>query len=81
VSIEGHTDSVGSPEYNQRLSERRAEAVRAHLVDAHAIAPDRLITRGYGETRPAGPTTDPDGSDNVERRQRNRRVEIIIGSE
>jgi peptidoglycan-associated lipoprotein len=79
VSIEGHTDSIGNPEYNKRLSERRAEAVKAHLVDAHAIAPERLIARGYGEARPAVPNTDPDGLDNVERRQRNRRVEIIIG--
>jgi outer membrane protein OmpA-like peptidoglycan-associated protein len=69
VTIEGHTDDQGEPAYNQRLSERRAEAVRAHfavqLADSFA-----LEAAGYGETRPVAPNDTDDG------RARNRRVVI-----
>lgn len=69
VTIEGHTDDQGEPAYNQRLSERRAEAVRAHfavqLDDTFA-----LEASGYGETRPVAPNDTDDG------RARNRRVVI-----
>jgi OOP family OmpA-OmpF porin len=69
VTIHGHTDNVGRPGYNQRLSERRAQAVRAHL----GVQLDdgfRLEARGYGETRPVSP------NDTEEGRARNRRVVI-----
>ncbi len=71
VRIEGHTDAVASDDYNQKLSERRAESVRAWLV-AHGCQQGRLSTNGHGETRPVADNA------TVEGRQRNRRVEVII---
>ena len=74
VLIEGFTDSTGSVEYNQRLSERRAEAVR-NVLAAQGIDPRRLMTRGYGVEYPVA------GNESAEGRQRNRRVEVIISDE
>ncbi|NIR35215.1 MAG: OmpA family protein, partial [Actinobacteria bacterium] len=75
VRIEGHTDAVGPPAHNLDLSERRAQTVRAHLVDA-GIDEGRLEAHGYGETRPLGSNETRRG------RHRNRRVEFkIIGAE
>jgi outer membrane protein OmpA-like peptidoglycan-associated protein len=53
VRIAGYTSASGSESYNQRLSERRANAVNEYLTKEGVIAPDRLSTIGYGETRPA----------------------------
>jgi photosystem I P700 chlorophyll a apoprotein A2 len=78
VLIEGHTDSVGTDEYNQKLSERRAEAVRRWLADRHGINPDIMAVKGWGEARPVAPNTNPDGSDNPAGRALNRRVVITI---
>jgi OOP family OmpA-OmpF porin len=50
--IEGHTDTSGSDAYNQRLSERRAAAVQAYLMQVHRIEPSRIVARGMGETEP-----------------------------
>jgi outer membrane protein OmpA-like peptidoglycan-associated protein len=75
--IEGHTDSIGSDAHNQRLSEQRAEAVRAWLA-AHHYVPSATPIRGYGKSRPVAPNTHPDGSDDPAGRQRNRRVEVVI---
>lgn len=69
--IEGHTDSVGDAEGNQLLSERRAEAVRAHLIQAHRVPPARLEAVGLGEGRLLVPTADG------VHEPRNRRVQII----
>lgn len=69
--IEGHTDTVGSRELNQLLSERRAEAVRAYLTARFGVEAARLVAVGLGETRPAVPT-----ADNVDE-PRNRRVQIV----
>jgi len=71
VIAEGHTDAVGSPEYNQKLSERRAEAVRQYLVDG-GIQPDRIRLEGYGESRPVASNDTADG------RAQNRRVELRV---
>ena len=49
--ISGHTDGVGSVEYNQVLSERRAEAARQYLITAHGIDPNRLVSKGYGKSQ------------------------------
>jgi len=68
--IEGHTDSVGSDDYNQHLSARRAESVKAFVV-ARGIAPERLRTEGRGESEPAAANEDGAG------RAENRRVEIV----
>lgn len=80
VRIVGHTDSKGSEDYNQRLSERRAAAVRDWLVE-HASLPAELFTvEGMGERRPVAPNTHPDGSDDPEGRARNRRVTALIAT-
>jgi outer membrane protein OmpA-like peptidoglycan-associated protein len=71
VTIEGHTDDVGTADYNQRLSERRAEAVAAYL-SKRGVARERLTVRGFGASRPVAPN---DGEDH---RRENRRVEIVI---
>ena len=77
VRIEGHTDSKGDNAYNQRLSERRAESVRQWFI-RHGVSHVKFSARGYGETRPVAPNTKPDGADDPEGRQKNRRVEIVI---
>jgi OmpA-OmpF porin, OOP family len=69
--IEGHTDNVGQAAANQALSEKRAVAVRAALVDAFAVPADRLMTKGFGASKPAAPNTTPEGQ------QQNRRVELV----
>lgn len=74
VLIEGFTDSTGTVEYNQRLSERRAESVRNALM-ARGIDAGRLMTRGYGVAFPVATNETAEG------RQRNRRVEVIISDE
>ncbi|MGE0552105.1 MAG: OmpA family protein [Gemmatimonadales bacterium] len=71
VLIEGHTDNVGSPASNLALSEARAAAVKAALVADFAIAPERITTKGLGDTKPAVPNTTAEG------RAQNRRVEIV----
>jgi OmpA-OmpF porin, OOP family len=71
VRIEGHTDSAGSEETNQSLSERRAQAVREALL-ARGLPAERIATLGYGEARPIA------GNDSAGGRQQNRRVEIVL---
>jgi len=71
VEVAGHTDSTGSSEYNQKLSERRAEAV-AQYLEGQGLRNDRVITVGAGETRPVASNDTPDG------RQANRRVELTL---
>ena len=78
VEVAGHTDSVGTDAYNQRLSERRAKAVYDYLA-SNGIMADRLVgPTGYGESRPIAPNTNADGSDNPEGRARNRRTELNV---
>ncbi|MDZ7373121.1 MAG: OmpA family protein [candidate division KSB1 bacterium] len=69
MEIQGHTDDIGSEEYNLDLSQRRAESVRRFLVE-HGIDPSRLVAKGYGESMPAVENT------SEENRQKNRRVEF-----
>jgi outer membrane protein OmpA-like peptidoglycan-associated protein len=78
VRIEGHTDSIGSDRRNQRLSEQRAESVKAWLVHEEGLSNVSFTTRGFGAGNPVAPNRKPDGSDDPEGRQKNRRVEIII---
>jgi len=78
VMVAGYTDSKGSDSYNLRLSERRAASVKDWLVTHGGVDGGKLTTRGYGEASPVAPNTHPDGSDNPEGRQKNRRVEIAI---
>jgi OOP family OmpA-OmpF porin len=71
VIIEGHTDAIGSVEYNQRLSERRARSVYNYLLDKGVLA-DRMSTIGYGKLRPKA------DNDTEEGRALNRRVEFQV---
>ena len=73
VQIEGFTDSVGGDAYNQDLSERRAEAVKAALT-MRGIDSSRIATEGYGKAYPVASNSDSGG------RQLNRRVEVVIGN-
>jgi outer membrane protein OmpA-like peptidoglycan-associated protein len=70
--VEGHTDSVGTDAYNQRLSERRAAAVRSVLVDQYGVAGGRVNAVGYGESRPVADNATEAG------RAINRRVEAEV---
>jgi len=78
VTVEGYTDSKGADAYNQKLSESRAASVRDWLVGKAGVEAARVTARGLGETRPVAPNAKPDGSDDPQGRQRNRRVEIAI---
>ena len=82
VWTNGYTDSKGSDSYNQALSMRRARAVAAQLQSGQAAQEMQrtMQVRGLGESMPVAANTLPDGADNPEGRQRNRRVEIIIGA-
>lgn len=71
LSIEGHTDSRGDDDDNMQLSQRRAEAVREFLINK-GIAADRLVAKGFGETKPVATNDTKDG------RAQNRRVEFLI---
>ncbi len=73
IEVQGHTDSVGQPERNLKLSNARAEAVRQALV-ARGLSRDRLTARGLGETAPLADNTTPEG------RAQNRRIEFRVGS-
>lgn len=74
LKIEGHTDNVGSEDYNQGLSLRRAQAVRDFLID-QGVAANRLEAVGYGETDPIATNLIPEG------REENRRVEFNLDRE
>ena len=80
VRVEGHTDSKGSDAYNQRLSQRRAEAVVKYL-SGKGIDRSRLESTGLGEGRPIAPNQNPDGSDNPIGRAKNRRTEFHVISQ
>jgi outer membrane protein OmpA-like peptidoglycan-associated protein len=78
VLIAGHTDSKGSDAYNQPLSERRANSVRDWFVTKGGLSAVKFETKGFGSKQPVVPNQKPDGSDDPEGRQKNRRVEITI---
>jgi outer membrane protein OmpA-like peptidoglycan-associated protein len=71
LTIEGHTDNVGSAPSNQTLSDKRAAAVRQFLIGTYQVDASRLVSKGFGSTKPAAPNTTPEG------RQTNRRVELV----
>lgn len=76
ATVEGHTDGKGDDKYNQKLSERRAESVRRWLAANGADL--KMSTRGWGRQKPVAPNAKPDGKDDPEGRQKNRRVEITV---
>jgi outer membrane protein OmpA-like peptidoglycan-associated protein len=71
VQVEGHTDSTGAADYNQTLSENRANSVRSYLVQ-RGVESNRLVAVGYGMSRPVADNASPAG------RAQNRRVEVLI---
>jgi outer membrane protein OmpA-like peptidoglycan-associated protein len=71
VEVAGHTDNTGSAQYNQALSERRANAV-AQYLESQGLASNRVVTIGAGETKPVADNSTPEG------RQANRRVELTL---
>jgi outer membrane protein OmpA-like peptidoglycan-associated protein len=71
LRVEGHTDDTGNPAFNDELSLRRAEAVRAAMIQ-RGVPPERLLAAGYGQSQPVGDNATEDG------RARNRRIEIRI---
>ena len=75
VEISSHTDSKGDDDYNIELSQKRAESVVKYLI-RKGVQKDRLIAKGYGETKPIAPNKNPDGSDNEKGRAKNRRTEF-----
>jgi outer membrane protein OmpA-like peptidoglycan-associated protein len=74
LEVDGHTDSVGDDDYNQALSERRAESVRGYLIQ-RGIPTTAIAARGYGESQPVASNDIPAG------RQQNRRVELVVSGE
>ena len=77
IEMSSHTDSIASNSYNIQLSQRRAESTVAYLI-RKGISADKLVAKGYGEDKPIARNTNPDGSDNPDGRQRNRRTEFKI---
>jgi outer membrane protein OmpA-like peptidoglycan-associated protein len=74
LQIEGHTDSVGSDEFNQQLSERRSDTVRDFLAE-QGVPASSISARGFGKTQPVATNDTPEG------RQRNRRVELVVNGD
>jgi outer membrane protein OmpA-like peptidoglycan-associated protein len=74
LQIEGHTDSVGGDEFNQQLSERRADSVRDFLAE-NGVPASAITARGFGKTQPVA------SNDSAEGRQRNRRVELVVNGD
>jgi outer membrane protein OmpA-like peptidoglycan-associated protein len=72
--VEGHTDNTGSADFNQKLSEQRANGVRQYLVEQGIGAP-RISAQGLGQTQPRVP------NDSAANRQLNRRVELVISGD
>ncbi len=77
ISVEGHTDAIGSEETNQKLSERRAESVASSLEN-EGVKASRVTTKGFGKRYPVAPNKNTDGTDNPAGRAKNRRVEVVI---
>jgi len=74
LEVEGHTDSIGSEEFNQRLSEQRAATVREYLV-GQGLASESVTATGFGKTMPVAT------NDTASGRQKNRRVELVVSGE
>jgi OOP family OmpA-OmpF porin len=72
VEIGGHTDAIGSEKANQKLSEKRAESAKKYVMDKFNISDDRMIVKGYKDTRPITDNKTPEG------RSKNRRVEFKV---
>ncbi len=81
LEVRGHTDAIGSEEYNQALSERRAKSVIRYLTGL-GVPGNRMEFKGFSEDKPVALNRLPNGRDSKEGRQLNRRVEFrVIGTE
>jgi outer membrane protein OmpA-like peptidoglycan-associated protein len=74
LAVEGYTDSVGSDDFNQKLSQQRADAVRDYLA-GQGLSGDTMSAKGFGKADPVADNETPAG------RQKNRRVEIVVSGE
>jgi outer membrane protein OmpA-like peptidoglycan-associated protein len=74
VEVDGYTDSVGTEEFNQQLSEERADAVRGYLT-GEGVASDKVTTHGFGKADPVA------SNDTASGRQQNRRVELVVSGQ
>ncbi len=77
IELGAHTDSKGTDAYNLKLSNARAKSCVDYLI-GKGIEQRRIVSKGYGETRPVAPNTLPNGADNPEGRQQNRRTEFKV---
>ncbi|MBK1880812.1 OmpA family protein [Luteolibacter pohnpeiensis] len=77
ITLSGHTDAMGTDNYNNQLSERRADVVRDFLVKA-GVATEQIITLAKGSSQPRRPNVTETGTDNPEGRRANRRTEIYL---
>ncbi len=74
LELDGYTDSIGSEEYNLKLSDQRASGVRSYLI-GEGISPDNIMARGFGKDNPVA------SNDNAAGRQKNRRVEMVVSGD
>ena len=81
IRIDGHTDAKGDDNYNLKLSQRRAAAVKNWLAQKGNLGGRTMSTQGFGKKKPVASNTKTDGSDDPEGRQKNRRVEIVVGKQ
>jgi len=72
ILLEGHTDSIGNPSTNKRLSEERAKAVREYIIANMEISREQITAIGYGDTKPVASNKTSEG------RELNRRIDIVI---
>ncbi|NCD72140.1 OmpA family protein [Mucilaginibacter agri] len=77
IELSSHTDSIGSDAYNQKLSQDRAQSCVDYIV-SKGIDEARIFAKGYGKTKPIAPNSMPDGKDNPDGRQLNRRTEFTV---
>jgi len=77
IELSAHTDNIGTEQYNRELSEKRAQACVDYLI-SKGIASERMKSIGYGFSKPIAPNQHPDGTDNFEGRQLNRRTEFKV---
>ncbi len=77
IEIAGHTDAKGTEEYNQDLSQKRAESCVKYLI-SKGVNPQQLVAKGYGKSRPLASNTNDDGTDSPEGRAKNRRTEFKV---
>ncbi|MBP83432.1 MAG: hypothetical protein CMO61_06240 [Verrucomicrobiales bacterium] len=77
IRINGHADALGSDNYNAKLSNQRADAIREALI-LMGVSSNQVVTEGFGESKPRRPNFNPDGSDNPTGRSENRRAEVYL---